>query len=157
MDKRIELSQEEKALLEKGLAKYEKDARRCKGMNFILAGLVCFLFVLGIEGISHVLNTLYTPFDQQAFIESLGCEEIPEDVPFKYWIVGYVNKVAVISEHNRRIGAVEQFEACLGLIELAFGVLGLVFLVNRWNDGKRNLVIAKVLRQHLNDFGKEDC
>ena len=153
---RIELSQVEKALLEKGLAKFEKDARRSRGMNFFLAGLVCILFVLGFEGISHVLKTLYTPFDQQAFIESLGCEEIPEDVPFKYWIVGYVNKVAVISEHDRRIGTVEQLEASLGLVFIATGILGFVFLVNHWNDGKRNLVIAKVLRQHLGDCGKED-
>lgn len=153
---RIKLSLEEKALLEKGLAKFEKDAKRSKGMKFILAGMVCFLFALGFEGISHVLKTLYTPFDQEAFIESLGCEEIPEDVPFKYWIVGYVNKVAVISEHNRRIGAVEQFEACLGMVFMATGIFGFVFLVNHWNDGKRNLVIAKVLRQHLTDCTKED-
>ena len=77
-------------------------------------------------------------------------------MPFKYWIVGYVNKAAVLSELNQRAQGVRVFEACLGLIELAFGVLGLVFLVSHWNDGKRNLVISKVIHQHLNGLEKED-
>ena len=156
MEERFELSQEEKALLEKSLAKFEKNAKRCKGMQFVLGGLVCLLFFLGIYGMLPMLDTMFTDFDQQAFVEGLGCEEIPEDVPFKYWIVGYVNKAAVLSELNQRAQGVRVFEACLGLIELAFGVLGLVFLVSHWNDGKRNLVISKVIHQHLNGLEKED-
>jgi len=152
MQERIILSNEEKALLQKHLDKFERDAKRGKGMRYFLGGQVCFLLFFGVHCMMPVINSLHTDFDQQAFIERLGCEEIPDDVPFKYWIVGYVNKTAVFSEHNRRVQELRQFEGCLGLVFIATGIFGFAFLVNHWNDGKRNLLIAKIIQQHLNDL-----
>ena len=104
---------------------------------------------MGIHNTLPVINSWRADFDEQAFIERLGCEEIPEDVEFKYWIVGYINKTAILSELNRQSQGIRLFEACLGLIEITVAISALIFLVNRWNDGERRLLIAKVIRNYL--------
>jgi len=145
----MELTTEEKALLKTYLSKYEKSAKHWQTTRYLLLGLVIFLYVTGIHSVLPTVKNTFSKVNQEEIIESLGCEEIPNDVPFKYWIVGYVNKTVVRSEIRNQEQSMELFMAIIGVIHITAAIMATVFVINRWKHGKRDMVTAKAIRIHL--------
>lgn len=149
MDDKMELTAEEKTLLQTHLAKYEKSAKKWRFVRFYLLGIILFLYITGFHGILPSIQNAIAGVDKKQVIEMLSSEEIPKDITEDNWIVGYVNKTVVRSEHIHKILAFELFLAIIGAIHLTAAIIGTVLLISRWNHGERDLAIAKAIRIQL--------
>lgn len=143
------LTIEEKVILSKSLAKFERSARRWRFGRYYLLVVVCFLYIRGFGAVLPAARDAMTQLDEQEFIKNISPESIPKDAMARYCIVGYINKMALRSAYERKLQSVDNLLATLGVIMLTIAFFGTVFLVSRWNDEKRDLAIAKVLQGHL--------
>jgi hypothetical protein len=143
------LTIEEKAILSKSLARFERSARRWRYSRYCVLAMICFLYIKGFGAVLPAARDALTMLDKQEFIDGLSSEPIPADVTARNWIVGYVNKIALISAYEQKLQSATQLLATVGAIMLTGATLGTVLLLHHWNDGKRDIVIAKVLQGYL--------
>jgi hypothetical protein len=146
-----ELTAEERAVLGESLARLERIARRWRYGRYLTLCLVCILYFNGFRSCSRAYKDAMTPLDKEAYIEKLSSEPIPTDVTARYWIVGYVNKIAVISACERKYQSATMLSGIIGAIMLTVAVIGTVLLFYRWNDGERMIVMVKVIRGYVHE------
>ena len=148
-DKKEGLSVEDRAVLTEYLARHEKSARRWRYTRYVTLCFVCLLYFNGFYGLSSAYNDAMTPLDEKAYIEKLSSTPIPTDVTARHWIVGYVNKVAVIDALERKAQSADLLLSIGGAIMLTVALIGTVFLVSRWNDGERVIVMVRFIRGYM--------
>src|SRR5215469_2115894 len=133
-----ELTAQDREVLTRYLARQEKTARRWRYTRFVTLCFLCVLYFNGFYCVSSAYNDERTPFDEKEYIAKLSSTPIPADVTERHWIVGYVNKVAIIAALERKVQSANLLLAIGGAIMLTVAVIGTILLVNHWNDGERN-------------------
>ena len=145
-----ELTVEDRAVLAEYLARHEKSARRWRYTRYFALCFVCLLYLLGFHSFLPAYNDAMTPFDEAAYLDKLGREPIPaDDVTARHWIVGYATKVAVISAVERKYQSATLLLGITGAIMITTALIGTIFLVSRWNDGERVIVMVKLIRGYV--------
>ncbi len=152
MDVKQVITVEEKGVLLKHLEKFEKSARRWDVARYILLVALCFMLIVCIIDMLPIYHNLTTSLDKMEIISQLQSEEVPADVTANNWIVGYVNKAYASSAAHREMKQLETFSASVSVMAIIGAVIGVYLVRNRWNDGTRDLLIAKVLRKHLDEM-----
>jgi hypothetical protein len=97
-----ELTAQDREVLTKYLARHEKIARRWRYTRYITLCFICLLYFNGFYSFLSAHNDAMTPLDEKDYIAKLSTTPIPTDVTERHWIVGYVNKVAVIAALERK-------------------------------------------------------
>src|SRR5215472_13866673 len=97
-----ELTVQDREVLTEYLARLEKNARRWRYTRYVTLCFLCLLYFNGFYGLSNAYNDEMTPLDEKEYIAKLSSTPIPTDVTERHWIVGYVNKVAVIDALERK-------------------------------------------------------
>jgi hypothetical protein len=144
-----ELTVQDREVLTKYLAGQEKSARRWRYTRYVTLCLVGLLYFNAFYGLSSAYNDEMTPLDEKDYIAKLSSTPIPTDVTERHWIVGYVNKVAVIDALERKEQLATLLLAIGGAINLTLALIGTILLVNHWNDGERIIVMVKLIRGYV--------
>ena len=150
-DKKVgaELTVQDREVLTEYLAKHEKSARRWRYTRYFTLCFVCLLYFNGFYSLSSAYDDAMTPLDEKAYIAQLSSTPIPADVTAQHWIVGYVNKVAVIAALERKAQSASLLLGIGGAIMLTVAVIATIFLVSRWNDGERVIVMVRFIRGYV--------
>jgi hypothetical protein len=119
------------------------------GNRYVTLCFICLLYFNGFYGFSSAYNDATTPLDEKEYIAKLSSTPIPTDVTERHWIVGYVNKVAVIAALERKVQSANLLLAIGGAIMLTVALIGTILLVNHWNDGERNIVMVRLIRGYV--------
>ena len=144
-----ELTVEDRAVLTEYLARHEKSARRWRYTRYVTLCFVCLLYFNGFRSFLPAYNDAMTPLDEAAYIKQLSSTPIPTDVTARHWIVGYVNKIAVISALERKVQSANLLLGIGGAIMITVALISTIFLVSRWNDGERIIVMVKLIRGYV--------
>jgi hypothetical protein len=144
-----ELTAQDREVLTRYLARHEKSARRWRYTRYVTLCFVCLLYFNGFYGLSSAYNDAMTPLDQKDYIAKLSTTGIPTDVTERHWIVGYVNKVAVVVALERKEQSATQLLGIGGAIMLTVALVSTILLVNHWNDGEWNIVMVKLIRGYV--------
>src|ERR1700722_6031768 len=97
-----ELTVDDRAVLTGYLARLEKSGRRWRYTRYVTLFFLCILYFNGFRSFLPARNEAMTPLDERAYLEQISSTPIPTDVTARHWIVGYVNKLAVISALERK-------------------------------------------------------
>jgi hypothetical protein len=145
-----ELTVEDRAVLTEYLARLEKNARRWRYTRYVTLCFVCLLYFNGFRSFLPAYNDAMTPLDEAAYLDKLGREPIPtDDVTARHWIVGYATKVAVIAALERKAQSATLLLGIAGAIMITVALIGTIFLVSRWNDGERVIVMVRFIRGYV--------
>jgi len=142
----MELTAEERALGDKAILKFERQARNWRKrllFPFVvgLAALVWGSIVL-FEG----LQPLYGSNDEaiQRYVDE--AKQLPSGTERDVWMVGTFRKAAIMLEMRFELYKITVMDMTMGLLAIAMGVFAIVFSVLRWNKGFEQRLIAKLLR-----------
>jgi hypothetical protein len=145
-----ELTVQDRAVLAEYLARHEKSARRWRYTRYVTLCFVCLLYFNGFRSFWGAYNDAMTPLDEKAYIAKLRNTPIPtDDVTARQWLAGYTTKVAVITALDRRVQSANLLLGIGGAIMITVAVIGTIFLVSRWNDGERIIVMVKLIRGYV--------
>jgi len=144
-----ELAVQDRKVLTEYLARLEKRARRWRYGRYVTLCFVCLLYFNGFYGFLPFYNDAMTPLDEAAYLKEFSSTPIPTDVTARHWIVGYVNKLAVITALERKSQSTTLLLGIIGAIMLTVALIGTVLLVSRWNDGGRDIVMVKFIRGYV--------
>ncbi len=142
----MELTAEEKAIGEKAILKFERQAKNWrKSLLFPLTvGLAALSW--GTIVLFNGLQSLYESKDDkiQRYVDE--AEQLPSGTERDIWMVGTFRKAAIILEMRFELYKVAVMDMTMGLLAIAMGIFAIVLSVLRWNRGSEQRLIAKLLR-----------
>jgi hypothetical protein len=142
----MELTAEEKAIGDKAILKFERQARNWrKRLLFpLVVGLISLVW--GSIVIFDGLQSLYESKDDkiQRYVDE--AEQLPNGTERDVWMVGTFRKAAIILEMRFELYKVTIMNMTMGLLAIPMGIFAMVFSVLRWNKGPEQRLIAKFLR-----------
>jgi hypothetical protein len=145
-----ELTVEDRAVLTEYLARHEKRARRWRYNRYVTLCSICLLYLIGFRGFLPAYNDAMTPLDETAYIQKLRRGPIPtDDATARLWLAGYATKIAVIDALERNSQSLSLLSGIVGAIMITTALISTVLLVNRWNDGERDIVLVKFIRGYV--------
>jgi hypothetical protein len=145
-----ELTVQDRAVLTEHLARHEKSARRWRYNRYFTLCSVCLLYFIGFRSFLPAYNDAMTPFDEKEYIAKLRNTPIPTDnVTARHWLAGYTTKVAVIAALDRKAQSATLLLGIGGAIMITVALIGTIFLVSRWNDGERVIVMVRFIRGYV--------
>jgi hypothetical protein len=145
-----ELTVQDRAVLAEYLARHEKSARRWRYTRYVTLCFVCLLYFNGFRSFWGAYNDAMTPLDEEAYIAKLRNTPIPtDDVTARQWLAGYTTKVAVITAIDRQVQSGNLLLGIGGAIMITVAMIGTIFLVSRWNDGERVIVMLRLIRGYV--------
>ncbi len=145
-----EFTVQDRAILTKYLNRLEKRARRWRYTRYVTLCFVCLLYFNGFRSFLPAHKDAMTPLDEAAYIKQLGSDPIPaDDVTARHWLAGYTTKVAVIAALERKAQSATLLLGITGAIMITVALIGTIFLVSRWNDGERIIVMVRFIRGYV--------
>jgi hypothetical protein len=142
----MKLTTEEKAIGDKAILKFEKQARswRKRLLFPLVVGLAAFTWgsIVSFYG----LQSLYESKDDaiQRYVDE--AEQLPSGTERDIWMVGTFRKAAIILEMRFELYKVSALDMTMGLLAIAMGIFAIVYSVLRWNKGPEQRLIAKLFR-----------
>ncbi len=146
----IGLTQEERTVAERYIARLERSARNCTRRRVYT--------VLGVLAVACCSVRCTYDFLQAMDSEPLVSEhfqkiEIPADAPRDLWITAEFRRSVAVLEVLNRVQMLGMAEGVLGLVLGVFAAGAAVLVVTHWNDGPIHGVLAKALRWQLAQEG----
>ncbi len=142
----MELTDEEKAIGDKAILKFEKTARnwRKRLLFLLIAGLAILGYgmIIFFEGFQLGLESSEDS-TQRYMVEA---EQLPSGTGRDVWMVGTFRKAAAILETRFGMYKIAVLETVLGLLVIFLGMTEISLTIIQWNKGPQKRLLAKLLR-----------
>lgn len=150
MGQELILSAEEQALAAQYLAKLERRARNYNRDRWLLALLAAILLIFGCHCFLHFWRDIHSSRSIVDYLKE--ADRVPGGTLPKYWFVNELRRTALVFEKLHAAHSLAMLEGLIGTLFFSAGAVAAGFLVIRWKQAPRLVLLAKILRAKWNDF-----
>lgn len=145
MSESIEISQDERKVLERALDRFEQSACNWRRRAYLPFTLSILSILFGIYESSNLISLL-RPSAKADFIKRIEEIEVPEATPSDYWFVGELRRSVWYFETRNDLMVIQSCLATMGILLFVAGVFGVATTRNRAIDARRDIVLARIAR-----------
>jgi hypothetical protein len=150
----MEFTKNEIEIADRYISKREKQLKQWPVRRWLILAIFSVGTLLGYRTMSDGMRSIH----DEKTIDSYVSNSIGEYPPLgqeQRWSVGRMLKIAKLLEDRQQVVAYSLMGVALGYVEILSGVAMVCLIILRWNTGKRDALICKLLRGKLQELEQD--
>ena len=150
----MELTKNEMEIADRYISKRERQLAQWPQRRWLILAIFSVFTLLGYRMVNDGMGSIHDEKTTDSYVDRTIGDAPPPGLEQR-WSVGRMLKIAKLLELRQQEVAYSLMEVAVGYLEILAGASMVCLTVLRWNTGKRDALICKLLRGKLQELEQD--